>query len=479
MPTLVRPRSPVAVLGIVTLAFAALTVPAPPADAAPVASRPLILRGNVWHLRSTLTAGPATTSFTFGAAHGFPLAGDWNGDGTPGVGQVVGNTWTFRQTMSGGAAQITLQYGSAGDLPVVGDWNGDGVDTPGVVRGNTWYLRNSLTTGQADVTVTYGSAGDLPFVGDWNGDGRDTPGIRRGNVWHLRNSLTPGPADLRIPYGSATDRPVVGDWDGNGTTTPGVVRGNTWYLSNDTGNVADVQFTYGSGCDVALTSTSALARARGGAAAPTSLAGQDITELPTDRKVVALTFDAGANADAVPSIVSTLSSTCTPATFFFTGAFTRKFPVQAREVALRYPVGNHTDTHPDLTTLSDAQVRSQITTGQAAVKAGTAYDPRPLFRFPEGARNARTIGIANSLGYTGIRWTVDTLGWQGTSGGRSAQSVLTRVLDGARNGEIVLMHVGSHPTDGSMLDAQALPAVIRELRARGYGFVTVPEILTP
>ncbi len=69
-----------------------------------------------------------------------------------------------------------------------------------------------------------------------------------------------------------------------------------------------------------------------------------------------------------------------------------------------------------------------------------------------------------------MRWTVDTLGWQGTVGGRSVATVRARILAGLRPGAIVLMHVGAAP-DRTTLDAAALPSVIVELRRRGYGFV--------
>jgi peptidoglycan/xylan/chitin deacetylase (PgdA/CDA1 family) len=72
---------------------------------------------------------------------------------------------------------------------------------------------------------------------------------------------------------------------------------------------------------------------------------------------------------------------------------------------------------------------------------------------------------------------VDTLGWQGTSGGITAGIVLQRVLDTLTPGQIVLMHLGAHPTDGSTLDADALPQIIDELRARGYSFVTLDALL--
>jgi peptidoglycan/xylan/chitin deacetylase (PgdA/CDA1 family) len=52
-----------------------------------------------------------------------------------------------------------------------------------------------------------------------------------------------------------------------------------------------------------------------------------------------------------------------------------------------------------------------------------------------------------------------------------------RVVDALQPGEIVIMHVGSHPTDRSTLDADALPRVIEELRARGYGFATIDQYL--
>jgi peptidoglycan/xylan/chitin deacetylase (PgdA/CDA1 family) len=83
----------------------------------------------------------------------------------------------------------------------------------------------------------------------------------------------------------------------------------------------------------------------------------------------------------------------------------------------------------------------------------------------------------NQLGYAAIGWTVDTLGWEGTSGGQSTSTVLARVLAGLRPGEIVLMHVGSNPTDHSTLDADALAAVIRAVRARAYNLTTLPPYI--
>jgi hypothetical protein len=86
------------------------------------------------------------------------------------------------------------------------------------------------------------------------------------------------------------------------------------------------------------------------------------------------------------------------------------------------------------------------------------------------------VSVVNSTGFVPVGWTVDTLGWEGTSGGITAAKVVSRVLGSLQPGEIVLMHCGSNPTDHSTLDADALPAMISQLRARGYQFVTLDAL---
>ena len=207
------------------------------------------------------------------------------------------------------------------------------------------------------------------------------------------------------------------------------------------------------------------------------LAGTDWTYIRTTQHVVALTFDAGANADGVASILATLQSYGVPATFFLTGNFVTDFPAAARAVAAAGErIGNHTLSHPYLTQLSDTAVRQQIVAGAQQVRAVTGKDPAPLFRFPFGDSDARTIAIANQAGYVAVRWTVDTLGWEGTAGHITAAIVASRVLAALRPGEIVLMHVGSNPDDHTTFDADALPQVITELRAQGYSFVTLDAL---
>jgi peptidoglycan/xylan/chitin deacetylase (PgdA/CDA1 family) len=207
------------------------------------------------------------------------------------------------------------------------------------------------------------------------------------------------------------------------------------------------------------------------------LRGQDVTRLQTDRKVVALTFDAGANAAGLSSILRTLSDQRVRATFFLTGNFAQADPGHVQAIlAAGHRVGNHSMTHPYLSRLPDNEIAGELTRAEQALMH-TGADPRPLFRFPYGDRDARTIAAVNAQGYAAVRWTVDTLGWQGTAGGGNAQRVVDRTVQALQPGEIVLMHIGSHPEDGSTLDADALPGVITAVRARGYEFVTLDALL--
>lgn len=194
------------------------------------------------------------------------------------------------------------------------------------------------------------------------------------------------------------------------------------------------------------------------------------------REVVALTVDCGGDAAAIPRIVSALEEADAPATFFLTGRWVEAFPSESRRIAARYPLGNHTYTHPHVTSLSDADVRSEIQRAADAIRSVTGASTEPLFRFPYGERDERTRRLVAALGYRSVYWTVDTLGWKGRTGGRSVDTVVARVMDALAPGAIVLMHAGA-AQDGSTLDADALPEILRRVRAAGYEPVALDAYL--
>lgn len=213
-------------------------------------------------------------------------------------------------------------------------------------------------------------------------------------------------------------------------------------------------------------------------ALPARLRGTDWESIPTSRAIVALTFDGGSSDAGVGSVLSTLQAEGIRATFFVTGDFARRFPSQVRRIAAAgHRVGNHSDRHPEYPTLTDVEIRADLARAESAIRSAAGVAAKPLFRFPFGARGAADVRVVNGAGYVPVRWTVDTLGWKGTSGGISASTVVQRVLDSAKPGQIVLMHLGANPDDGTTLDAEALPRIIAGLRAAGYDFVTLDALL--
>ena len=208
--------------------------------------------------------------------------------------------------------------------------------------------------------------------------------------------------------------------------------------------------------------------------------GKDWEKLPTTQKIFALTFDAGASDAGVARIVSTLIDRHVSATFFVTGQFARTYPGAVRIIDRGgFAIGNHSDTHPHFPDLTNDQIAVELARAEASISALTGETTKPLFRFPFGDRETLDIVVVNRLGYIPFRWTVDSLGWQGTSStlAGSAAAVCKRVVDAAVPGGIALMHVGANPDDGTTFDADALPCIISGISAKGYKFVDIPSQL--
>ena len=186
---------------------------------------------------------------------------------------------------------------------------------------------------------------------------------------------------------------------------------------------------------------------------------------------MALTFDAGSDVGHTGEILDLLKSRGIRASFGITGNWVRANPAMARRIVDDgHLVVNHTDTHPSFTgrstskpPLTTAQRLHELAAAEAAIRDIAGGSALPWFRPPYGDRDA---GVDRDVGRAGYRyelmWSVDTLGWKGVP----ASEVTRRVLEAARPGEIVLMHVGAASTDW-----QALPDVIDRLVSRGYGFV--------
>ncbi|CAM3667087.1 hypothetical protein GCM10009865_03570 [Aeromicrobium ponti] len=190
------------------------------------------------------------------------------------------------------------------------------------------------------------------------------------------------------------------------------------------------------------------------------------------KKVIALTFDDGPEDVYTPQILNILKAKNVKATFFVMGQQVRAYPHLLKQIHSEgHALGNHTWYHPDVRTLTDAQLTQtvQSTTDEIEKITGVKVD---LFRPPYGAIHDSQIETLNKLGYRSISWTIDSYDWSGAS----ANEILSRVKPRAVSGGIVLLH---NFKDGRKLDGmiEALPEMIDYLRSQGYEFVTIPELL--
>ncbi len=186
------------------------------------------------------------------------------------------------------------------------------------------------------------------------------------------------------------------------------------------------------------------------------------------QRVVALTFDDGWSPKATRQIVAILESEGVAATFFPYGLVVRANPRLWRQIAAAgFPIGNHTLSHLDLTELTPGGIRYQLRAERDLVQRVIGRPISPFMRPPFGAWDPKTRHAIWSEGYSSmILWDIDSRDWTGIS----AAAITRRAVRGS-NGSIVLLHAGPKQTP------LALPAIIAAYRARGFTFVTIPDLL--
>jgi polysaccharide deacetylase family sporulation protein PdaB len=200
-------------------------------------------------------------------------------------------------------------------------------------------------------------------------------------------------------------------------------------------------------------------------------ASKYVTKGSTTSKVIALTFDDGSDGTNIQKILDTLSASKVKATFFLTGSGAEKHPQAIKNIVAKgHQIGNHSYSHPDFTKLSAAKIKAELDKTEAAIKKITGKSTKPLFRAPFGSTNSAVLAAVGNAGYTHtVHWNIDTVDWKGVS----SASITNKVVNNVVPGTIVLMHTGA----GASGTPGALPGMISKLKAKGYSFVTVSELL--
>jgi peptidoglycan/xylan/chitin deacetylase (PgdA/CDA1 family) len=200
-----------------------------------------------------------------------------------------------------------------------------------------------------------------------------------------------------------------------------------------------------------------------------------VTRLPTDEKVVALTFDACEAGKPVAfdqAVLDYLMSHEIPFTVFASGRFvkTNFAVVQALSELDFVDIENHSWNHPNtMDKFSPSAVVSQVTRAQEEIAAATGRAPQ-FFRFPAGNYNEEGLKAVERLGLHVVHWRWATGDPDPHEG---ANALYHRVITKVAPGDILIFHINGR----GVHTAEALPRILDELKAQGYRFVLVSDYI--
>lgn len=194
-----------------------------------------------------------------------------------------------------------------------------------------------------------------------------------------------------------------------------------------------------------------------------------IYSVDTQKKQVALSFDAAWGNEDTQELLSILAKHNVHVTFFMTGGWVESYPEDVKAIlAAGHDLGNHSENHKEMSKLSKSEIKKELMSVHDKVKELTGYDMF-LFRPPYGDYNNQLITTAKDCGYYTIQWSVDSLDWKDYG----TESIIKTVTQhkALNNGAIILMHNGAKYTK------DALETVITTLQQDGYEIVPISQLI--
>src|SRR5216683_4020935 len=210
----------------------------------------------------------------------------------------------------------------------------------------------------------------------------------------------------------------------------------------------------------------------------------NIDQFGAANKKIALSFDDGPDPEWTPKILDVLKEKSVPGVFFVIGNMANQRPdILKREYAEGHEIGNHTFTHPKFDdNITHTEIRWQLNLTERLIES-TLGAKSILFRPPYGidhqpeyAEEVAQLPYPQELGYLIVGQRIDPDDWRMTEDKqqRPAQEIADDVVRQAKNGNIVLLHDGGGEREQTVA---ALPLIIDKLRAKGYQFVSVADLL--
>lgn len=192
------------------------------------------------------------------------------------------------------------------------------------------------------------------------------------------------------------------------------------------------------------------------------------TRCNVDGPYIAMTFDDGPHGTQTPRLLKMLRDRGIKATFFVVGQCVAEYPEIAKQIVKEgHEIGNHSWSHPSLSTMATDNVRDQLERTHNVIKQETGVAPT-VMRPPYGNFTTQQRAWAHATwGYSVVLWDVDTLDWKHRSPAKTEATTLTNT----HAGSIILCH------DIHSTTVDAMPATLDKLLAKGFKFVTVSELI--
>jgi peptidoglycan/xylan/chitin deacetylase (PgdA/CDA1 family) len=203
--------------------------------------------------------------------------------------------------------------------------------------------------------------------------------------------------------------------------------------------------------------------------------GELLHFVPVAEKLVALSFDDGPNDPCTRQLLAICAKENVHVTFMLIGLNAAKHPDIVQEiVAGGHAIGNHSLSHPRFDRSTPAVIREEITQADAIFEKLTGQKPL-LMRPPFGLYGQDYFEICRDTGHVIGGWSAAASDWNP----HTPEEIAGALLDQLAPGAIFLLHDGKETNDGPhrVASVQAVARLIPQVKARGYRFVTIPELL--